>query len=111
VSWGVLVVSVLSVGTWSVGITLLKAWLEKFVQPELRWIHASLTTVVEDVVDGVVLLKWLSAVMAAWVSRLWSILSWVEEGISLNWGDSSVLEDVHIFFMGLNAYKESGDSK
>lgn len=110
-SWCVLVVSVLSIGTWSVGFTLLKSWLEKLVQPVLGWIHASLTTVVEDVIDGVVLLKRLSAVMAAWVSRLWSILSWVEESISLSWGDSSMLEDVHSLFMGLVFSKEGDDSK
>ena len=61
VGWGVFVDGVLSVSTWSVSGRLLKSWLEDLVDPELLWIHASLTAVVENVIDGVVLLERLLA--------------------------------------------------
>ena len=68
VGWSVLVLGVVSVSAWGVGLRLLKSWLEDLVDPELVWIHAGLSAVVENVVDRVVLLEWLGAGVAAWGS-------------------------------------------
>ena len=73
VGWGVLVVSVVSVGAWGVSGRLLKSWLEDLVDPELAWIHAGLSAIVENVINRVVLLQWLGARVAAWSG--WLVLT------------------------------------
>jgi len=95
-SWSVSVVIILSVKAWSVGITLLESWLEKFVKPVFGRIHAGLTAVVHDVINRVVFLKSIGTVVAAWVSWLW-LVGWVEESIDLGWSDVGMGEDIHLF--------------
>ena len=81
VSWSALVDSVVSISTWSISFWLLESWFEQLIDPELRWVHTRLTTVVENVVDRVVLFEWLCARMAAWSGWVCSDSRIAEEGL------------------------------
>jgi len=84
VSWGLLIDGIISNGAWRVGgFILSEAWFEDLEEPEILWVHASLSAISMDFVDGVVLLLWFIASIAAWSSWLSGVLP--------------VLEFVHFF--------------
>ena len=74
-SWGLLIDGIFSNGAWRVGgLILSEAWFKDLEDPEMFGLHASLSAHAVGFVDGVVLLLWLIASVAAWSGWLSRVL-------------------------------------